>query len=239
MKNAIRKVATVSSRIAPGNILQKKATGAVIRAFAESIGMVYFGHVNQRDDEHRLLRGVTVSNTHVDEHYSVGTYQRYDIALTVRRNAADKSRQLPTWTIVTIDLHSDYDIPWTIMTPRANTQLVASHHTQLTELPMTHSQTALQFNQTNTLFGTMTHALEVERLFSDIILHGLTSSFRDLSVEVVDNTVYVYLQTQTPTKRELERLVSNGVWLAQHLDYTAEKAKEELKKITPSIHTES
>ena len=65
----------------PRHIVRSRMTSSAVRKFADSLGMVYFGLVNQRNDEHRLVRGHTVSATHRDDNYCVGTIRGYDTCL--------------------------------------------------------------------------------------------------------------------------------------------------------------
>ena len=53
----------------------------IIKKFTNKIGLVYFGAVNQHQDDNRLVRGFTVSQSHQDDHYSVGTVEGYNVTL--------------------------------------------------------------------------------------------------------------------------------------------------------------
>jgi hypothetical protein len=55
-----------------------RARGVVLRRFSKKLGFVYFGNVDQHDDEHEVIRGLTVSTTHKDAHYAVGSFDDYD-----------------------------------------------------------------------------------------------------------------------------------------------------------------
>ena len=73
---------------------------------AEKVGLVYFGYVDQRDDDHRLIRGHTVSQTHQDNHYCIGTVRGYDVMLALRndviRTRSGKDERCH-WLIYAID----------------------------------------------------------------------------------------------------------------------------------------
>src|ERR1044072_5775592 len=92
----------------PAKVLQSRLHKRVFMQFAEKIGLVYFGYVNQRSDEHRLVRGLTVSAGHRDSNYCVGSFQGYDIALVERIDTIrfpGKSSKTHNWIIMTFDLH--------------------------------------------------------------------------------------------------------------------------------------
>src|SRR5258706_294200 len=59
-------------------------TKHAVKQFADKFHLVYFGHVNPRDDDYELVRGVTVSTTHIDNHYTVGTVEGHDLIFVER-----------------------------------------------------------------------------------------------------------------------------------------------------------
>ena len=70
----------------PSHLLRKRQQRGAIESFADKAGLVYFGYVDQRDDDHRLIRGHTVSATHQDNHYCIGTVRGYDVMLVLRND---------------------------------------------------------------------------------------------------------------------------------------------------------
>ena len=67
------------------------------------LALVYFGHVSQRDDEHHMVRGVTVSNKHKDDHYCIGTYDSYD-TIFVEWSDTLHNGNSHVWHIIEVDL---------------------------------------------------------------------------------------------------------------------------------------
>ena len=65
-------------RLTPRHIAKTRATRQAMRRFADRAGLVYFGYANQHDDDHRLVRGHTVSHTHIDDYLCIGTIRGYD-----------------------------------------------------------------------------------------------------------------------------------------------------------------
>ena len=64
----------------------------------------------------------------------------------------------------------------------------------------------------------MTHALEIERLISPQIASVITSHFNKISIEIERNTVYLYSENEQPNEVQLERILSNALWLAEAID---------------------
>ena len=232
MSQKLTKTKKVLKNALPTAILRERRTKAVISKFADDVGLVYFGYTNQRSDEHRLLRGLTVSHSHVDHHYSVGSFRGYDVALVVRREKllASNQRDYRYWTIVTFDLTSSYDVPHLFMTFKSRQELLEAKYVSLSELPMIHSEKATKFAQEWRLYANIGQALEVQRLLNDSMLDGISNHFDHLAIEVAENTVYIYSALKHPTRSQLERQVSNGLWFTRHLDAAADTAKRQLEQ---------
>lgn len=231
MSKVTGKLQSVAGRMSPVSLAKLQKTRSVVSTLADDLGMVYFGAVSQRQDDHKLLRGITVSTSHIDSHYSVGTFRGYDVAMVVRSDEPEHpkhGRRKQHWTIITFDLHTSFEVPPMVITPASNDELLFGKFSQLVELPLTHSESALKFLQKFKLRGSMAKVLEIERLLSDIMFHGMITHFGDVSIEVSENTVYIYSRYKHPTRRQLESQISNGLWFAQHLDHSAEIARHEL-----------
>lgn len=232
MNSKVAKTKRVLQSAVPTDLLRDRRTKAVISKFADDVGLVYFGYTSQRNDEHRLLRGVTVSKSHLDRHYSVGTFQGYDVALVVRREAVTPKNQPAQhrfWTIMTFDLHTTYELPACFMSHGDKRQLLDGKYLNFSALPMIHSEAATKFAREWNLYANMGQALEVQHLLSDELLNGLSLHFDHLAIEVADNTVYLYSALKHPTRSQLERQMSNGLWLARHLDAAADSARQQLR----------
>lgn len=213
------------SEASPANAVRKLATKRIIEKFSDDLGMVYFGYVDQRDDDHRLVRGFTMSSTHGDHHYTVGTYKTYDISLVVRRDSitySDKRINGHYWTIMTFDLKTPFELPYFhILHHKRREQLIAKY-TQLSEMPQSsfvgHEP---RFFDLYTVYGKLEQLQEHCQLITPTMTRGIIESFNGMSVEVAENTLYLYLSTQHPTRPELERMLRSGVWLSQSLDQSA------------------
>lgn len=193
----------------------------VFRRFAESIGLVYFGRVDQRDDEHRLLRGITLSPTSRDDHYCIGTFRDYDIMLARRvdrMTPTGKSRRLYRWTIVAIDLRSRAGLPHVFIGHNSRRSEFMAKYTKLipayTGMFGIHSPA---FREHFTIYARPDHALDVERMFRPELTAMMTEHFADTSIEITGGMLYIYSELR-PSGALLGRMVTNGIWLAELLD---------------------
>lgn len=225
MKQLASKVKRQLSAASPAHTMRKLATKRIIERFGDELGMVYFGYVDQRDDEHRLVRGITTSSSHGDHHYTVGTYKTYDISLVVRHDGIEYSDRRITdhyWTIMTFDLKTPYELPHLHIAYHKRKDLFAAKYLQLSEqsrhLFAGHEP---RFFDLYSIFGSMARTPEIVALITPQMTSGILQTFSDLSVELSENTLYVYFTSRYPTRADLERMLRSGIWLAQSLDARA------------------
>jgi len=198
----------------------------VITKFASKFGFVYFGHVDQHDDEHHIIRGLTVSSSHKDDSYSVGSFDGYDVSIVDRYDIIhrpDAPFTTHRWLIVEIDLHNSKDIPHIFMGAHNHTD--SAYMALFTSVPSmqsiplgtfgTHSD---EFNKRYSLFASATQFIAVERLFTVDVTRTIAAHFWPLAVEVIDGSLYVYCDNQSLSATLLDTMLKNGLWLAEQLD---------------------
>lgn len=222
MNRVLHKAKTRLRTLTPGHSLRKMATRRVIQRLADDLGMVYFGYVSQRDDDHQLVRGFTASSSHGDHHYTVGSYKGYDTSLVIRRDALvypDRRISDHYWTIMTFDLLTSFELPhFHILHHKRKEQFVAKFN-QLSEMPrQAFSGHEPRFFDFYTVYGKLEKLQEHCDLISPNLSKGILEHFQGMSVEVSDNTVYLYLTSKHPTRPELERMLRCGIWLSQVID---------------------
>lgn len=225
MSKRLHHVRTRLHTLSPTYSMRKLATRRVIQKLADDLGMVYFGYVDQQDDDHQLVRGFTASSTHGDHHYTVGTYKSYDVSLVIRRDAIEYSdRRIKDhyWTIMTFDLKTSFELPdFHILNQRRKEQFIAKF-TQLREMPresfVGHEP---RFFDLYTVYGRLEKLQEQCQLLKPAMTSGILETFNGMSAEVHDNTLYIYLTSKHPTRPELERMLRSGIWLSQALDQSA------------------
>lgn len=213
----------------PSHVVKMRLTHHTIASFAEKVGLVYFGYVDQRDDEHRLIRGHTVSSTHQDNHYCIGAVRTYDVMLALRNDVvrAGASEQRCHWLIYAIDLHTKVDVPHFYIGHRSRDALFAASYSQLRPIALTGRNIySHRFTSEYTIYGTATHALTIEQIIQPQIAEVIAEHFQAVSIEIEDNTVYLYVESERPKEAQLEKMLSNGLWLAEAIDaqYLAERS---------------
>ena len=219
MGRVLHRAKKIARQVLPGHILRYQKTRSIMQRLADGIGLVYFGHVDLRDDEFRLVRGVTVSTTHADNHYTVGTFHGYDVSLVVRRDSlkyTDKRLKEHCWTILTVDLHSSVDIPHIYVARHTARDEMVARLMHLVALP--HAGDA--FSKDYTIYGSMGQFIMIQSIFMQPVREVIAHEFTETSIEIVDGTVYLYLIEKHPSRAQLERLLRNGIWLAQTVDAT-------------------
>ncbi len=213
----------VFRHMTPAHLMRSRMTAGTIQRFADTMGMVYFGSVHQRDEDHRLIRGHTVSHTHHDNHYAVGSIRGYDTALVLRNDVMLVGREQREhrchWLILTIDLHTKTDIPHLYVGHHSRDEAFKASFEQLSALrlgalaPYPH-----HFLSKYMLYGQASRLIEIEQTITPQIAEVITTHFDGASIEIEDGTVYVYIENQRPAPADLEKLLSNGLWLAELID---------------------
>lgn len=200
--------------------------------FAERNGLVYFGYVNQRTDEHKLVRGMTASPTHRDSHYCIGSVDGYDVVLVERRTEESfpgKPLHATTWMIAAIDLKRRRDIPHTFFDsgPR-NETFYANLFTKFSKLRQIDFTSTLPpdsaFAKHYKVFAQSDRILDVEQLFTQEVTEAMGKHFSPLDVEVEGDMIYLYADNFTLTAELLDAMLKNGLWLAARLDESNEAA---------------
>ncbi|HEU5122348.1 MAG TPA: hypothetical protein VFT59_05900 [Candidatus Saccharimonadales bacterium] len=212
--------------VAPSKVLQSRMHKRVFMNFAEKIGLVYFGYVDQHGDEHRLVRGLTMSPHHRDNHYCIGTFQKYDVTLVERMDTIKfprKPAKNHTWIIMEFDLHTKEDLPHIFLGLHSHSETFYAHlftkFAHLTKVPLgTFGAYDSAFTNRYAVYTESAKALEAERIFDQETAKLIAERFGSLTIEVADNCLYLYAEHQRPTEALLERMIKYGVWLAETID---------------------
>lgn len=199
--------------------LRDLTTKGLIKQFAAKHALVYFGYVDARDDEHQLVRGVTLSTQHTDNHYSVGTFQNYDIVFVERRNVVrfpGKQEETYAWHIMSLDLkHGAFP----------HIFIDTNHHGPAfyANLALTNPKLQnLPINLEGVASGTRILASleayqDILRLLSPQITSTLTQDFKHFDYEITGDQLFVYACNQQTTPALLADMLRIGVWLADRL----------------------
>lgn len=215
----------------PLQIGRELATKKVVKQFVRKFGLVYFGAVNQREDEHELIRGITVSASHVDTHFCVGDYKGHDISLVERRNTLnypDQPSRRYHWLIMQVDLRRE-GLPHVFIDGNHHDE--AFYTTLFMKFAnMTNANTL--FMQSNPLFARTFKVFtpadkfdELEVMLTGDIAAMLAHHFKQFDYEIDDDRVLIYAENPVITAHLLHEMLRVGQWLAVQLD----KAQTELE----------
>lgn len=199
-----------------------QSTKRIITDFAEEAGMVYFGYVSQRNDEHHILRGMTVSTNHHDDHYCIGTYETYDVVF-VERSDTLRNGKKHRWHIMEFDLKTTGDIPHAFIGSGKHGN--GFHELLDVKFP---NMKAVSIGATSpypgdftarfSLYTTPAHAVTIEGLVTPEVAATLASHFTGLVIEVTEQALYIYSEKTHLTTELLHTMLKNGAWLAAQLD---------------------
>ena len=207
----------------PKHLLPSTQTSKrLITEFADTSGMVYFGYVSQRSDDHHIVRGFTVSTKHIDDHYCIGTHEGYDIIFVERTDSLRSGKQ-HTWHILEIDLKTGVDLPHLFIGSSKQTHgfhelIKTKYHTMH---PVSLGATAAYSKDFLAEFGVYTtpaHAITTEQLLPPDDTAVIASHFKGLAFEVIEQSLYVYSEKPHITKDLLQAMLTNGLWLAGKID---------------------
>ena len=211
----------------PLTLGREMAARKAIKQFARKMDLVYFGYVNQRQDAHELIRGITVAATHTDTHFCVGHYEGYDISLVERRNTIaypQQPAQQYHWLILQIDLRQQH-LPHVFID--------ANHHDQLfyetlfmrfanfANAAVLFAQRDAAFARSFRIFAPADKFDDVDELFAPNITAGLAERFRQFDYEIDADRLFVYANSPATTTRLLQDMLAAGTWFAQRLDGSA------------------
>lgn len=202
--------------------------GATLRKLYNSLGLVYFGSINQHEDDINVVRGFTASLTHQDRHYAVGDYNGYSLRIVDRYDmihAAHAKRHLQQWTIIEIDLHRNelrhlFFVPTGAQAPEYERLFATQPHMQPLN-SMLLSNHSPEFHGRFQILARASHFQEVARFFSSPIIVGMASRFWPHGIEIEHGKLLVYMTEHRLTKTVLESTIASALWLAETIDEAA------------------
>jgi len=229
MNRHLHKLSLKAKHIVARNSPASRARKHTIEHFAEKMGFVYFGSVDQHRDDHHIIRGLTVSSSHKDDNYVVGSLDSYDVSLVSRVDTIPDVNDIPrthSWLVLEIKLHNGVDIPHVFLEPQAQrtasfTKLFTTNaHMQTIPLGTLEPYSQEFMNRYN-IYAAPSHFIEAEQYFSAEATRTLAAHFWPLAVEVTEGSLYLYSSSQIITAHLLDTMVRNGLWLAGILDKSA------------------
>lgn len=228
MKRAIRGSARVLKGLSPLRLRKRRNKKRSITKFCEEVGLVYFGFVSQRDDDHHIVRGLTVSNKHQDHHYCIGSHGGYDVVF-VERSDTILTNHHHVWHIMEFDLKYARELPHIFV--GSPTHGLGFHSLLKAKYPQLHSAHLGVFGRHSTefidyfkIFAKPDQWLAAERIFTPDITAQIGKHFRGLVLEIINDSLYIYSEKAFITHELLTTMLANGLWLARAID---EKSRPE------------
>jgi len=204
---------------------------AVFRRFAEHYDMVYFGKLHLDDEEHRIVRGVTVSTQHVDEHYCVGTIHNFDTILLKRTDTIIQPNSTHSekysWILMQIDLHSKYDHPHVFVDGGHHDELFYNalfvKFARLMKVDKALFGDNHSFTERFTAYTPPDALDDLPTIVGGEIGATMAQHFAHLDFEWFQDRLIIYSTGRMPTKHLLEHMLRAGLWLAEVLDTYGDK----------------
>lgn len=202
----------------------------VISKFANKFGLNYIGGISQNSDDHQIIRGFTVSQSHQDSHYCVGEVDGYNVTLVDRSDAVWGEKEeitVQNWLIMSFDLKTKQDLPHIFIKSRDHSP--KAYETFFKAFPTIHEVNLGTFEKYSpefisrfALYSRPNMAIKVEKLLPVSSTRVLGAHFWPLSAEQNEHKLYIYSSNQRVTSSLLETMLKNGLWLAAHLDHQVE-----------------
>ncbi|HEX6462728.1 MAG TPA: hypothetical protein VFZ58_05700 [Candidatus Saccharimonadales bacterium] len=211
-----------------GALLRPSLSKRAIKAFAKRFDLVYFGHIDHRYDEHAVIRGVTASAHHIDNHFAVGTLKGRDMSVLERTNTLrfpGKPASEYTWIILQIDLSDGLELPHIFIDAFHHDELFYANlfvnfaNFQLAQSLFVHHDPL--FHQHFKVYVPTDKFDDVAALFDNETTSMLAHHFTKFDYEIEDNILYVYASNQYATERDIEQMARIGLWLANKLEAQA------------------
>lgn len=206
------------------SLLNDASTKRVIRQFGNKYRLVYFGHVDAQEDDHQLVRGITVSTSHTDNHYTVGTYQGHDLMLVHRRNIVTfpgKPDSEYKWLIMEIDLTQN-NLPHIFMDGHRHDETFYANMfvkvPQFQNITSHISQRDPHFANKYTVFALPNQYAQVDAVMVPEITTTLHQHFPHFDFEIIDDRLYIYASGNMVTMAVLQDMLRAGAWLAENLN---------------------
>ncbi len=228
MKRRLHATRRMLARAHPRNLRRRVNHKRMIQSFAERSNMVYFGFVSQLSDDHRIVRGLTVSTKHHDSHYCIGTYQGYDVVFVERNDTLLTSGHEHTWHILEFDLMNKVDLPHVFIGSPVHgngfhSLLKAKYSSMIPAQLGLIAPYPEVFTEYFSMYTNPSQAIAAEQLISPDAAQMIGAHFKGLVVEIVDTSLYVYSEKAHLTGGLLDTMMANGTWLAKYIDEKSQR----------------
>lgn len=205
--------------------LHRHGSRQAFKIIAEENDMVYFGRVDQQADEHKLVRGVTLSPTHRDDHYCIGSVAGRGTVLLQRTDTIVHPSHPPqrhTWFVAAFDLRPP-DLPHIVIDAGGISkafydQLLIKNPYFITVGKEIFEDYDTAFSDHFTVYAAPDSIDDLHRVLTPDTAAILAHHFSELSFELYDDMLIVYATLPSEPKRLLDKMIHAGCWLSDQLD---------------------
>ncbi len=216
---------TIVSRLQSLPFLQSNRAKKVFKDLCEQLDLVYFGSVSQHHDEHQMVRGFTLSPSHVDRHYCVGTVGGRDIIVLQRTDTVsfpDKPSKAYTWVLLQLDMKKRTDLhlvlnSYNYESPVYDTLFKKLQHLQLIS-PGSLPYYDQSFLQRFKLYSQLHNADHIQQTLSNETARTLSHHFGMFDYELIEDELIVYAPVSMPHQKDIEHMIKAGLWFTDELE---------------------
>jgi hypothetical protein len=200
-----------------------RSRSRTLKQFASKLGLVYFGLVDQHVDEHDVIRGVTASTSHRDEHYAVGSYDGYGISVVDRSDIVGPSPNQTEQHWVILQIKLDQPTPKLFIKPMNHD---SGEYDRLLDVNVDYkplneffeTRFSEEFLSRFVVYGAPGKIGEIEALLTPEFAQELAAHIWPQAIELSDQTLYAYISSKEPTDTEINTALVAALWLAHRLD---------------------
>lgn len=197
----------------------------IFKSVCSRFDLVYFGGVSQHSDDHQMVRGFTLSPSHVDRHYCVGTVSGHDVILLERSDTIsfpDRPSRKYSWVLLQIDLMRPVPVHVLLNASRTDDQLynillLRHRNMQLYDQAFLNSLDS-RFASIYRVYAPVQNMADVGRLFHPQTASVLGYHYNSFDYELFHDRLIVMTQTNTPTAHLVEKMFEAGIWLAGEIN---------------------
>lgn len=214
------------SDLNPLSLLGHGNTRRVYDDLCRRYDLVYFGHVSQHHDDHELVKGVTFSANHTDNHYVMGNIEGYDLIVVERTDHIafpGRSAEHYRWIIVQVDLDERLQLPHVFLDARHHDQ--GFYQALFAKFNRLSSADRLFDSGYDELFGQKFHPYTPPDSLDDLQLYltpdvaaVLAHHFAHFDVEWHHDKLLVYAANRTVTPHLLNTMLREAIWLARQIE---------------------
>lgn len=220
-----KKLRKLARSLSPHHVLKRLSGARIYNDVARVYGLVYFGSVSAHDDEHEIVRGLTVSAVHQDRHYCVGTVEGYDVVLLERTDNLSfpgKPTEAQRWIMLQVDLQG-VQLPHVFLDSRQHSStfydtLFAKFARFSAVDGNVFADHDPRFAHSFTVYADPNDQLEMIHLLRGDITATLGHHFTHFDFELFDDRLIVYSSNRAPSKQLIDHMLRVGIWFAREIE---------------------